>query len=102
MWGEEGRKEDREAAVRSQNKIWNRRTGRWNREWTVEHKLKPWESKCEEGEGTKCRGVARNFWLGGAEVILSYWFAIQEKYKVWDIYIYTCLPALVLEKKHKI
>ena len=44
------------------------------------------------------RGVARNFWLGGTEVILSYWFAIQEKYKVWHIYIYTCLPALVLVK----
>ena len=29
----EEKKEDKEAAVRSENKSWNRRTWGWNREW---------------------------------------------------------------------
>ena len=45
------------------------------------------------------QGRSQKFFVGGAVVILSYWFAIQEKYKVWHIYIYTCLSALVLGKK---
>ena len=78
MWGEEGRKEEREATVRSRNWSWNRRTGRWNHEWnsrievetveqedetvseTVEQKLKQWESEGGEGEGTKPETMNQN------------------------------------------
>ena len=56
MWGEEGRKEDKEATVRSRNWSWNHRTGRWNHEWnnrteaeTV--RIKKWRRGTKRGTG---------------------------------------------------